>query len=457
MSFKLKAAALLIAVLMMLPAAPALAAETDADVIEPTDYIIRNNDELQIKSGNVLLYSEYDNRYLYKKNADMSLEPGSTVKTLVGVMIYEKYEDRLDETVTVTEENLEGKEGILVYFEPGEVLSIRQLMYALLMYGANDAAVILVHHYMSDEEKLTGDDITDFISKMNAKAKEIGCTDTVYKNVTGLHERGAKTILKDVIRIAAYAASLDGFTDFTSKDRYIIEETKTNKKRIILSRNHLVSTYTTQGFYTQGVTGMSYGATEETGECLVVSSEYGGKKYFIAIMGGYTDANGIQVEFEDAVYLLKYASTAFGYIDVLKKGEVKTQIKVLFSGTVDTVTLVTTKSVSMFLPLDTDVKKDITYKTLVYKSEIEAPVREGETVGELTVCYNGDDVCKVPLVTSTSVEQSRLLYMLDRTKKVVTSPGFIVSAVVFIVLLIGYAAIKGAVQKRQKKKRKKLR
>ena len=64
MSLKLKAAALFIAALMMLPAAPAFAAETDADVIEPTDYIIRNNDELQVKSGNVLLYSEYDNRYL---------------------------------------------------------------------------------------------------------------------------------------------------------------------------------------------------------------------------------------------------------------------------------------------------------------------------------------------------------------------------------------------------------
>ncbi|MBQ1848262.1 MAG: D-alanyl-D-alanine carboxypeptidase [Clostridia bacterium] len=458
MKLRLKITALIAAALMILPVFPAFAAVTEADVVEPTDYKIKNEDDLPIKSENVLLYSEYDDRYLYKKNSEMSLEPGSTVKTLVGAMIYEKFRDRLDEKITVTEENLDGKEGLLVYFEAGEILSIRQLMYALLMYGANDAAVILVHHYMSDEEKITGDDLTDFVGKMNAKIKDLGCSSTVYKNVTGLHERGAKTILKDVIRIAAYAASLDGFTDFTSKDRYIIEETKTNVGRIILSRNHLVSTFRTSEYFTKGVTGMSYGATEETGECLVVSSEYGGKNYFIAIMGGYTDKEtGRQVEFDDAIYLLEYAKTAFGYVEVLKKGTVKTQVKVTLGSTADAVTLIPTKSVTMFLPKNTNVKEEITYKTLVYESELEAPVREGDVAGELTVCYNGEDICKIPLVTSTSVERSQILFMLDRTKKFVTSTGFIAGAAAFFVLLIGYAVIRSAVSKRKQKKRKRLR
>ena len=457
MSLKIKIAALILAVMTLLPLTAAAAVTTEADVIEPTDYKIHNDDDLPIKSENVLLYSEYDDRYLYKKNADMSMKPGPTVKTLVGVMVFEKFEDRLDQKITVTEKNLEGKEGLLVYFEAGEVLTIRQLLYALLMYGANDASVILVHYYMEDEEKPTGDDISDFVTLMNERAKELGCTDTVYKNVTGLDERGAKTILKDIIKIAVYAASLEGFTDFTSRDRYIIDATKTNIGRVILSRNHLVSTYRTDAYRTVGVTGMNYGATDETGECLVVSSEYGGKKYFIAIMGGFTDENGKQVEFEDAIYLLKYARTAFGYIEVLKKGIVKTQVKVLFSSTVDTVAVVPTKSVTMFLPLDTNVEEDITYKTVVYKNELEAPVREGEAVGELTICYNGEEICKVPLVTSTSVEQSKLLYMLDVTKKFVTSPGFIFSAVVFIVLIIGYAVIKSVFIKRRQRRRKKLR
>ena len=456
MSMKLKIAALILAVTALLPLSAA-AVTTEADVIEPTEYKIHNDDSLPVRSENVLLYSEYDDRYLYKKNSDMSMKPGPTVKTLVGVMMYEKFKDRLDEKITVTEKSLDGKEGLAVYFEAGEVLTVRQLMYALLMYGANDASVILVHLYMEDEQKPTGDDLTDFVEMMNERAKELGCTDTVYKNVTGLDERGAKTILKDVIKIAAYAASLEGFTDFTSRDRYIIEETKTNIGRVILSRNHLVSTYRTAEYRTPGVTGMNYGSTEETGECLVVSSEYGGKKYFIAIMGGFTDENGKQTEFEDAIYLLNYARTAFGYIDVLKKGIVKTQVKVLFSSTVDSVSVIPTKSVSMFLPLDTNVEEEITYKTVVYKNELEAPVREGEVVGELTVCYNGEEICKIPLVTSTSAERSKLLYMLDRTKKFVTSPGFIVSAAVFIVLIISYAFVKSAFIKRRQRKRKKLR
>ncbi len=458
MRFRIFIAAVLAALFIIPAALPAFAAVTEADVVEPTDYKIKNEDDLPIRSENVLLYSEHDDRFLYKKNSDMSLEPGSTVKVLAGAMIYDKFKDRLDEQITVTEENLDGKEGLSVYFEVGEILTVRQLMYALLMYGANDAAVILVHKYMEDEEKQTGDDLTDFVMRMNAKAKELGCTNTVYKNVTGLHERGAKTILKDVIRVAVYAASLEGLTEFTSRDRYIIEETKTNVGRIILSRNHLVSTFRTSEYRTPGVTGMSYGATDETGECLVVSSEYSGKKYFIAIMGGFTDKEtGRQVEFDDAIYLLNYAKTAFGYIEVLRKGTVKTQVKVLFGSTSDTVTLIPTKSVTMFLPKNTNVEEEITYKTLVYESELKAPVREGDVAGELTVCYNGDDICKIPLVASTSVERSQILYLLDRTRAVVTSPGFIVSAVVFVILLFGYAIVKSAVIRRRQKKRKKLR
>ncbi len=175
-------------------------------------------------------------------------------------------------------------------------------------------------------------------------------------------------------------------------------------------------------------------------------------------MGGFTDKEiGRKVEFDDAIYLRNYAKTAFGYIEVLRKGTVKTQVKVLFGSTSDTVTLIPTKSVTMFLPKNTNVEEEITYKTLVYESELKAPVREGDVAGELTVCYNGDDICKIPLVASTSVERSQILYLLDRTRAVVTSPGFIVSAVVFVILLFGYAIVKSAVIRRRQKKRKKLR
>ena len=374
-------------------------AETDDpanDKIIPTGYEIPENEEMTVKCRNALLYSEYDDRYLFSKRADELLEPASTTKTMVGIMIFEKFGDRLDTQVTVTKELLEGKEGLSIYLEEGEVLTIRQLLTILLMHGANDVSTILAHYYMQDVVN-DGDDLIKFAELMTARAAEIGCENTVYKNVTGLHAGGARTVLPDLIKIAVHASNIPGFLDMTSTGRLIIEKSETTKSRIVLSRNYLVSSYQTAKYKTQGVTGMSYGSTDEMGQCLLVSAEYDGKRYFAALMGGYTDTDDEEtlVVYTDAIKLLDFARTGFKYIDVLKKGVIITQVGVRFSTNTDVVTLVPEKTVSMYLPVNTDVSKEISFKNIVPADKIDAPVAQGERAGDIIVVYNGAEVCRV--------------------------------------------------------------
>ena len=450
-----------ISVLTVLCTAVCAAAETEADTenaendkIIPTGYSIPEDENMTTASRNALLYSEYDDRYLFTKRADEMLEPASTVKIMVGIMIFEKYADRLDTAVTITDKLLEGKEGLVAYLEAGEVLTIRQLLTVLLVYGANDASVILAHYYMSDAVS-GGDDLEAFAELMTKRAQEIGCENTVYKNVTGLHAKGVKTVLSDVIKVAVHAANIPGFLDMTSTDRFMIEKTDTTKSRTILNRNYLISSYQTAEYKTNGVTGMNYGSTEEMGHVLLVSAEYDGKRYFLILMGGYTDEDGTQVVYTDAKKLLDYARNGFTYFDVLKKGVIKTQVGVRFSTSTDVVTLVPEKTVSMYLPVNTDVEDEIMFKTIVRDEVIDAPVAQGYAAGDIIVYYNGAEVCRVPLVTNASVQQSRILYTLDRLEKFVKKPVVIASFISFFVLLVVYIIVKSVIEG-QKKKRKRL-
>ena len=438
-------------------AAPLISAAENSeedDKIIPTDYTIPEDEKMTVDSRYALLYSEYDKRFLFSKRADELVEPASTTKIMVGIMLFEKFADRLDTQVTVTNKLLEGKEGLSVYLEEGEILTLRQLLTILLMHGANDVSTILAHYYMQDIEH-GGDDLEDFAALMTKRASEIGCVKTVYKNVSGLHAQGAKTLLSDIIKVAVHAASIPGFLDMTSTGRLTIEKNGPTQSRIILSRNNLVSTYITPDYKTPGVTGMNFGSTDEMGECLLVSSEYDGKRYFAILMGGGKDEHGTQVVYTDAIKLLEFARTGFKYIEVLKKGVITTQVNVRFNSTTDVVTLVPSKTVSMYLPANTDVKEEITFKRIVPEKTLNAPVAEGYQAGEIIVVYNDQEICRVPLVTTTSVSQSKILYTLDQLEKFVKQPVVIASFIAFFVFLILFIIIKAVIEG-QRKKRKRI-
>lgn len=448
---------LLAALCLISFAAPLVSAAENSDEddkIIPTDYTIPEDEEMTVDSRYALLYSEYDNRFLFSKRADELVEPASTTKIMVGIMIFEKFADRLDTQVTITNKLLEDKEGLSVYLEEGEIFTLRQLLTILLMHGANDVSTILAHYYMQDVEH-GGNDLEDFAALMTKRATELGCEKTVYKNVSGLHAQGAKTLLSDIIKVAVHAASIPGFLDMTSTGRLTIEKNGPTKSRIILSRNFLVSTYTTPDYKTPGVTGMNFGSTDEMKECLLVSAEYDGKRYFAILMGGDKNAEGVQVVYTDAKKLLDFARTGFKYIEVLKKGVITTQVNVRFNSTTDVVTLVPSKTVSMYLPANTNVKEEITFKRIVPEKTLDAPVAEGYQAGEIIVVYNGQEVCRVPLVTTTSISQSKILYTLDRLEKFVKQPVVIASFVAFFVFLILFIIIKAIVEG-QRKKRKRI-
>ena len=156
----------------------------------------------------VMLYDQRTGEVLYEKNADEAMTPASITKIMTAILVLENVKD-LDEEVTITEEMLFPL-GNNMDLQVGEVLTVRQLLNAMLVYSANDAAVALAVHVGGSEQA--------FVDMMNEKAAEIGAEHTHYLCPNGFSESWDHvTTPRDLKIIADYALSIEGFTDYTSQ------------------------------------------------------------------------------------------------------------------------------------------------------------------------------------------------------------------------------------------------
>ncbi len=387
---------------------------------------------------------------MYRKNERKIIEPGSFVKVMVGALALELYRDRLDEQILLDGLMIAGAQGISIQLTAGERLTVRDLIYALMLLGANDAAVVLSRLHTGKSE--------DFIELMNQKAAELGAENTTYKNVTGLHAEGMVTTLYDMLKIIDYAAGVEGFLAITSTDKYVIPENDIKDERTVVTRNCLLSRYRDTRYKTSDVTGMNYGSTAEAGECLVATATRGGLTYYIAINGGYVtrDTEKALTVFEDAITLLSHAEDDFIYVKLLSAKKSYGQVGVKYNSTSDTVDLVPTDDVVLYMSRHIDINSDIDYRVTTYEKEVSAPIKKGQVVGKLSAYYDGVKLCTVPMAVGEDIEQNRILYYLDKIDQTTSTPFFIVTAIVFAALLLLYALITHLVTKSKKNRNGRL-
>ncbi|MBR6535164.1 MAG: D-alanyl-D-alanine carboxypeptidase [Clostridia bacterium] len=416
------------------------------------DYEIPIDSSIETVTPNVLLYCVDRDQYLYAKGAEQSVNVSASVKMMVGAVALELYGDKLDEIVTVTQELLEGAQGYNVGLKKGEKVTYGYLLSAVLMRGANDAATVLARLYNGN--------LNDFLALMNEKAKACGAENTSYKNVTGLYADGMTTTLYDQIKIAQYAASVEGLLEMTSKDTYVLHQTDELELKTLNNRNGLVRS--TTKYKTEGVTGLCYGTTDESGDVLMVSAEIGGMTYFMALYGGTEYENEDDKTLETSVYvdartLLKYASEGFGFKTVLSTGKPLCEVPVKYNTTVDSVHLVAESEITLYLPTTLDVEKDLKYEITVFKESLDAPVQEGQAEGRVTVYYAGQQLCSADLVTKNPVSRNKILYVIDQIEEFTSSRRFVITVIVFLLIALAYVLITSAVRHAMKKKRRRLR
>lgn len=249
------------------------------------NFIQNKSNEPQISAKSAIVYDITIDKVLYKKNAKEKLPMASITKIMTAIIALEN--KKPDDKYLVKKDNLVGENSMGL--SEGEVLSLKELLYGLVLVSGNDAAETLASNFKGGRK--------EFIKSMNNKAKALGLSDTNFTNPSGLEGDGNQyTTAYDLIVITEYAlAKFPLFRQVVSTFSYNIEQTNTHKAFYMENETNLLTSY-------PGVKGVKDGYTPEAGLCLVTYLDYNGHKIIGVILG----SNNRRQEMKDLLdYSLK--------------------------------------------------------------------------------------------------------------------------------------------------------
>lgn len=403
-------------------------------------------DEPQLSNiASAYLYNLENDTAVFSYKAEESVFPTSTVKIMTGIVALEILGDRLDETVTVTSAMLSEVTGNNIKLMAGETVKIGDMVGAMLVNGANDAAYVLAHTACGSA--------AEFVQRMNAKAAEIGANNTVYTNPTGIHDERMRTTAKDTCTIALCAYNTPGFMDYAEMLKYTVEATNMSSARTLYNRNCLLSLYYEQNYYYDKARGMNAGSTFEGGYCVVTTATDGTLTYLAVVMDAEKDADGNICSYTGAKTMLDWAFKSFLYLDVLSPDQTVCEIPVTLSMGVDYVTLVSKDTLSVYLPADTDIESEIKLSWTTDTEELQAPVQKGQLVGRVTALYKNEPIGTTDLIATADITRSDMLYGLYKIKEFSKSRFFIAALISAVVLSVIYVLGKAIYLKNHKNRK----
>lgn len=373
------------------------------------------------------------------KEMNKIIYPASTVKLMTALVAFSHFSERLDSYVTVTKSMLADVVGRNMGLKEGEQIRVTDLLHAMLVGGYNDAAVFLAH--------ATSGSVAAFCEQMNALAASLGASETHYTNPTGLHDDTMVTTAYDTALIGLEIAQNDVLFAMTKTIKYAFPKTNKSEDRTIYNRNPLITTGTTDEYYYSYAEGMSAGATDEGGDCVVtvgrIESELGPDvemlpdelSYVCVIMGGRSTSSNDDTNYAcvAAKELLRYALVNFDLKQIYSAKQTVGEIPVRFSPTEEFVSVKPANHLYALLHNSIDLEKDIRVDIEILPTLLEAPIEQGYPVGTATVSLDGKLLGSTDLVTTDAIASHGFLIFMYRVKQITQHPVFIV----FLLLAIG--------------------
>ena len=236
----------------------------------PSKSAVRKKDDLEkleISAKSAFVYDLTTDKILFEKNLAEKLPMASLAKIMTSIIALENYKE--DDKVKVRKEDLVGENSMGL--SNGEVLTVEELLYGLILPSGNDAAEALARNYSGGRQ--------EFIKAMNNKAKSLGLSSTNFTNPTGLEGDGRQyTTVYDLLVITKHAMRFELFRKVVSTFEYSIEQTRNHKAFYFQNETNLLTSY-------PGVKGVKTGYTEEAGLCLVTYLDYHGHEIIGIILG----------------------------------------------------------------------------------------------------------------------------------------------------------------------------
>ena len=349
-----------------------------------------------IQSEAAILIESSTGKVIYSKNGEERKFPASTTKILTAIIAIESCS--LDEMATVSEYAVTSiPSGYTnANIQVGETLSVKDLLYALMLASANEAAVILGEHISGSYE--------EFVNLMNEKAKSIGCTNSHFMNGNGMHDDNHYTTAHDLALIAQYAMKNETFRQIVATTSYTLPATKLypyndrtfkNTNSLIIVNNNDVE----NNYYYPYAIGIKTGFTTPAGNCLVAAANNNGLE-FISVILGSPDKD---TRYVDAINMFNFAFNNYSFMKLQAKSNSITTINIE-NGTNDT------KSLELLINSDVNVLANLDNRNnaiepkIKLKENLSAPINKGDVVGTVTYSLDGLSYT-ADLIASHDVEE----------------------------------------------------
>ncbi|MBR6700486.1 MAG: D-alanyl-D-alanine carboxypeptidase [Firmicutes bacterium] len=324
---------------------------------------------------------------LYEMNAHEKNYPASTTKIMTALLAIENL--NMEDVVSVDAEAA-AVTGSRIFLSEGEMLSVKDLVYSLMVASANDSAIVL--------GKTMAGTIEEFAALMNEKARVCGALNTHFTNANGLPDEQHYTTAYDLAMITKAAFGHSAFREIVATPYYVVPATNLKGERELMNGNRMMwkkDEMTTPGGvtyipYYEGTNGVKTGFTEAAGSCLVSSVSRDGHELIGVIMGCDRE-----LHFQDMAKLMDYGFSNYDNVVLCGSDEYQYEVKVKKSET-KRLNAGLPGDISITLPAGTDTEK-VTTKVELEK-KYEAPIENGQILGKVSVYYDGQLLCTENIV-----------------------------------------------------------
>ncbi|HIT19256.1 MAG TPA: D-alanyl-D-alanine carboxypeptidase [Candidatus Fimivivens faecavium] len=394
----------------------------------------------EVDAESVYLYNLDSDMMIYEKNADKRMQPAELAQIMTVILTLENVPDLDSATVTMKgyiqdemyRQNISLGGIRLAGLLKDETLSVRKLLYAVMLPSANEAATMLAD-YVGDGS------VPYFVELMNQKAAEIGAVNTHFTSPHGLPDPASYTTAYDMYLITRYAMELEGFSALIEPQSYDGGPTNLHDSLIWSSSNKLIRTQSV--YYNQSAFGVKSGYNAAEGACIAAAAKKDGYTYLLVIFGargldGTGQDLGSDAVFPVANSLFDWAFDTFRVKTLVEKGKSFGEVPLKLAWGKDFVRLMGAESFTALIP-DEIEPSSITFD-LVLPGSVKAPVEQGQLIGEVKLVLAGEVIGRVGLVSAETVEVSRMLLLVDKLVGMTRSYWFKFIVVFLTVLIILY-------------------
>ncbi|WP_408954587.1 D-alanyl-D-alanine carboxypeptidase family protein [Natroniella sp. ANB-PHB2] len=342
----------------------------------------------QVNARAAILIDAETGQVLYNKNMHEVRPPASTTKIMTGILAIE-YGNLADKVSASNRAAYEG--GSSIHLTPQETLTLRELVYGLLVKSGNDAAVAIAEHI--------GGSVEEFAEMMNQKAREVGALQTSFKNPNGLPQEGHLTTAYDLAQITRYALENNFFAEVVDTSKKRISWPGNDWDRILINTNRLL-------VRSEMVDGVKTGYTSAAGKCLVASATRNGQQLISVVLKGGDVWNG-------SLALLNYGFNNYSKVDIIAKGDLIKEVEFKNGSQLGL------KAADEFRWIVGNGNQLNLNKVVEVDQNIRFPVKVGEKVGKLSIHANGELLGRVDLIADRDIEASAWVNFWRRLNSIV--------------------------------------